>query len=69
VDACEEEGGVPSRSTRPNRRETGKEGPPWWMFAGPVGEDNEICVTLDDLAREGARRMIAAALRPRSTST
>src|SRR6188472_1573985 len=29
----------------------------------PVGEDNEIAVTLDDLAREGARRMIAAALR------
>ncbi len=29
----------------------------------PVGEDNEIAVTLDDVAREGARRMIAAALR------
>ena len=30
----------------------------------PVGEDgNEIEVTLDDLAREGARRMIAAALK------
>jgi transposase-like protein len=28
----------------------------------PIGEDNEIAVTLDDLAREGARRMIAAAL-------
>ncbi len=28
----------------------------------PVGDDNEISVTLDDLAREGARRMIAAAL-------
>jgi putative transposase len=28
----------------------------------PVGEDNEIRVTLDDLAREGARRMIATAL-------
>ncbi|MCA1675544.1 MAG: IS256 family transposase [Actinobacteria bacterium] len=28
----------------------------------PVGEENEIAVTLDDLAREGARRMIAAAL-------
>jgi putative transposase len=27
-----------------------------------VGEDNEIRVTLDDLAREGARRMIATAL-------
>jgi transposase-like protein len=28
----------------------------------PVGEENEITVTLDDLAREGARRMIAAEL-------
>jgi putative transposase len=29
----------------------------------PAGEDNEIALTLDELAREGARRMIAAALR------
>jgi hypothetical protein len=29
----------------------------------PVGEDTEIRVTLDDFAREGARRMIAAALK------
>jgi putative transposase len=28
----------------------------------PVGEDNEVLVTLDNLAREGALRMIAAAL-------
>ncbi len=28
----------------------------------PVGEDDEVAVALDDLAREGARRMIAAAL-------
>jgi putative transposase len=28
----------------------------------PAGEDNEVRVTLDDLAREGALRMIAAAL-------
>jgi len=28
----------------------------------PVGERDEIAVTLDDLAREGARQMIAAAL-------
>src|SRR3954467_3479255 len=28
-----------------------------------VGEDHEIAVTLDELAREGARRLIAAALR------
>ena len=29
----------------------------------PAGEDDEIAITLDELAREGARRMIAAALR------
>jgi hypothetical protein len=28
----------------------------------PVGEETEGSVTLDDLVREGARRMIAAAL-------
>ncbi len=28
----------------------------------PVGEDNEIAVSLDELAREGARKMIATAL-------
>lgn len=28
----------------------------------PVGEDNNVTVTLDELAREGARRMIAQAL-------
>ena len=28
----------------------------------PVGENDEVTVTLDELAREGARRMIAAAL-------
>ena len=28
----------------------------------PVGEDNEVAVSLDELAREGARRMIATAL-------
>lgn len=28
----------------------------------PVGDETEVAVTLDDLAREGARRMIAAAL-------
>src|SRR3954451_22182264 len=29
----------------------------------PVGEDDQIAVGLDELAREGARRMIAAALK------
>lgn len=35
----------------------------------PVGEDNEGRVTLDTLAREGARRMIAAALEVEVAST
>ena len=36
----------------------------------PVGEGNEeITLALDELAREGARRMIAAALRLRPMST
>lgn len=35
-----------------------------------VGEGSEtIAVTLDDLAREGARKMIATALEPRSATT
>ena len=40
-----------------------QEGTPCQMFAGsPSGRRDEGRVTLDDLAREGARRMIAAAL-------
>ena len=34
-----------------------------------AGGETEIAITLDELAREGARRMIAAALRARLTST
>jgi hypothetical protein len=34
VDAREEEGGVPSRLIKTDRREAGKEGTPWRMFAG-----------------------------------
>ena len=63
VDAPIEEGGVPSRllKTRPPE---GGEGRHAMVDVRrfPVGEDNEIAVTLDDLAREGARRMIATAL-------
>jgi len=33
VDAREEEGGVPSRLIKTDRREAGKEGTPWEMFA------------------------------------
>jgi hypothetical protein len=33
VDAREEEGGVPSRLIKTDRREAGKEGTPWQMFA------------------------------------
>ncbi len=64
VDGPEDEGGVPSRLIKTDRRKAEKEGTPCKMFRRlPVGEGNEIAVTLDDLAREGARRMIAAALR------
>src|SRR4051812_48295062 len=36
VDAPEEEGGVPSRLTKTDRREAAKEGTPWMMFAGSL---------------------------------
>jgi hypothetical protein len=65
VDAFEEEGGVPSRLLKTDRRKAGKEGTPCRMFArSPSGRGSEeITLALDELAREGARRMIAAALR------
>jgi hypothetical protein len=34
VDGPEEEGGVPSRLIKTDRRKAEKEGTPWWMFAG-----------------------------------
>jgi hypothetical protein len=47
-----------------DRRKAEKEGTPRMMFTGSrSGGDGEIAVTLDDLAREGARRMIGAALK------
>jgi hypothetical protein len=67
VDALDPKGGVPSRLLKTN--------PPVWAEKGrhamvdirrisPGEEDGEaIALTLDGLAREGARRMIAAALR------
>ena len=62
---AEEEGGVPSRLIKTDRLEAGKEGTPMTNVRTlPVGESNEeFTVALDELAREGARRMIAAALR------
>ena len=59
-----DEGGVPSRLIKTDRRKGGKGRHAMEDVRRlPVGEDNdEIAVTLDDLAREGARRMIAAAL-------
>jgi len=65
VDGVEEKGGVPSRLIKTDRRKAGKEGTPMTNVRTlPVGEDNEeITLALDELAREGARRMIAAALR------
>jgi putative transposase len=65
VDGVEEKGGVPSRLIKTDRLKAGKEGTPMTNVRTlPVGEGNEeITPALDELAREGARRMIAAALR------
>jgi transposase-like protein len=65
VDGVEEKGGVPSRLIKTDRRKAGKEGTPMTNVRTlPIEESNEeITLALDELAREGARRMIAAALR------
>jgi len=65
VDGVEEEGGVPSRLIKTDRLMAGKEGTPMTNVRTlPVdGGNEEITAALDELAREGARRMIAAALR------
>jgi putative transposase len=65
VDGVEEKGGVPSRLIKTDRQKAGKEGTPMTNVRTlPVEESSEeIRLALDELAREGARRMIAAALR------
>jgi putative transposase len=65
VDGVEKKGGVPSRLIKTDRLKAGKEGTPMTNVRTlPVEESNEeITLALDELAREGARRMIAAALR------
>ncbi len=63
VDGREKEGGVPSRLLKTDAGDGRQEGTPDDVRTLPVGEGNEeVKVTLDDLAREGARRMIATAL-------
>jgi len=62
VDGLEIEGGVPPRLMKTDADVGRQEGTPWWMFAGRVEGTGEVAATLDELAREGARRMIAAAL-------
>ena len=65
MDGVEEKGGVPSRLIKTEAGD-GPAGRHATMNVRmlPVGEGNEeITVALDELAREGARRMIAAALR------
>jgi hypothetical protein len=64
VDVREQEGGVPSRLLKTEAGDGRQEGTPLRDARTlPAGEDDEgIRVTLDELAREGARRMIAAAL-------
>src|SRR5438477_4785847 len=61
----EKKGSIPSRLIKPDRLKAEKEGTPMTNVRTlPVEESNEeITLALDELAREGARRMIAAALR------
>src|SRR5438477_11819163 len=61
----EKKGSIPSRLIKPDRLKAEKEGTPMTNVRTlPVEESNEeITIALDELAREGARRMIAAALR------
>ena len=41
--ALGKKGGVPSRLTKTDRRKAGKEGTPWWMFAGsPSGRTTRL---------------------------
>jgi len=43
VDAVEDEGGVPSRFLKTDRRKAEKEGTPWRMFAGsPSGRTTRL---------------------------
>jgi putative transposase len=65
VDGVEEKGGVPSRLIKTEAGTNRQEGTPMTNVRTlPVdGGNEEITLTLDTLAREGARRMIAAALR------
>jgi transposase-like protein len=65
VDGVEEEGGVPSRLIKTDAGTSRQEGTPMMNVRTlPVAEAiEETQETLDGLAREGARRMIAAALR------
>jgi hypothetical protein len=66
VDGVEEKGGVPSRLMEDRIAPKGEKGRHATMNVRmlPVGESHEeITLALDELTREGARRMIAAALR------
>ena len=63
--AGEEKGGVPSRLLKTDAGDDRQGRHAMTMFAGsPSGRrTRRITLALDELAREGARRMIAAALR------
>jgi len=66
-DDVENEGGVPSRLIEDRSPRKGEKGRHAMVDVRTLGagekESEEIVLTLDQLAREGARRMIAAALR------
>src|SRR3954454_12712764 len=56
VDGLEEEGGVPSRLLKTDRRKAEKEGTPWWMFAGsPSGRTTTRSWSRSMTLREKAR--------------
>ena len=63
MDGLGNEGGVPSRLLKTDAGVGRQEGTPVVDVRRlPVQGNDEVAVTLDELAREGARRMIAAAL-------
>ncbi len=64
VDVSEKEDGVPSRLIKTDRPRGAEKGRHAMVDVRrlPAAEENGVAGTLDDLAREGARRMIAMAL-------
>ena len=63
MDACEDEGGVPSRLIKTDRRKAEKEGTLWQMFARSLsGRTTRLASRSMSWLGRALRRMIAAAL-------